>query len=149
MTWFHAVLKISWSLWQRVVVEKGVVAWEGGMWAAAFLVSAQVSSFWRPAFCWPWFVCRRKINRTPELTSSFKRGLKELNRRLTGALSAVDIYILSCQRVNRGHSFVHQLPNLLSSPPEGGREEKIIWRRGFWILHILFCPFLAEPGMNN
>lgn len=46
-------------------------------------------------------------------------------------LSAVDIYILSCQRVNRGHSFVHQLPNLLSAPPGGGREEKIIWRRGF------------------
>lgn len=41
-------------------------------------------------------------------------------------LSIVDIYILSCRRVNRGHLFVHQLPNLLFHSRRGeGRKNNL------------------------
>lgn len=50
----------------------------------------------------------------------------------------MDIYILSCQRVNKGHSFFHQLPNLLSPPPpEEGREEKNNLEKG--VLNPSYC----------
>lgn len=59
----------------------------------------------------------------------------------------MDIYILSCQRVNRGHSFVHQLPNLLSGPPEWGEERKNNLEKG--VLNTSYSLLPISSGARH